>query len=88
MNRPNFGQVWSRFQDVNVSVSDVGTKIGGKVGENISKGIFENACPIRMSYVLNYTGVRIPQTGYHVVSGADGRWYMWADSRRSFECTR
>ena len=40
-------------------------------------GIFQNACPIRMSYVLNYAGVPIPSSGYAVVSGADKKWYMF-----------
>lgn len=30
-----------------------------------------------MSYVLNHTGVPVPAAGYHVVSGADQRWYMY-----------
>jgi hypothetical protein len=77
MQRPQFSTAWSLFRDVNVSVKDVGKKICGKVGVNIASGFFENACPIRMSYVLNHLGIRIPPTGYGVVSGADGRWYMF-----------
>jgi hypothetical protein len=77
MNRPTFASAWAKFTDVNVSVSDVGKKIGGKVEQNINAGIFQNACPIRMSYVLNYTGVPIPASGYAVVSGADKKWYLF-----------
>jgi hypothetical protein len=44
---------------VNVPVADVGKKIGGNVQKNIDAHIFENACPIRMSYVLNKTGLPI-----------------------------
>jgi len=69
--RPFFGAAWAKFIEVNVPVADVGKKIGGKVEQNIASGVFQNACPIRMSYVLNYTGVPIPRTGYAVVSGAD-----------------
>ena len=75
--RPKFAQAWGRFREINISVAKVGAKIGGKVGHNISAGIFQNACPIRMSYVLNYTGIPVPSAGYHVVSGADKRWYMY-----------
>ena len=75
--RPFFGAAWAKFIEVNVPVADVGKKIGGKVEQNIASGIFQNACPIRMSYVLNYTGVPIPRTGYAVVSGADSKWYMY-----------
>ena len=75
--RPFVGAAWAKFSQINVSVADVGKKIGGKVEQNIRSGDFQNACPIRMSYVLNYTGVPIPRTGYAVVSGADGKWYMY-----------
>lgn len=44
------------------SVADVGRIIGGNVGQNISGGYFENACPIRMSYVLNATGFPISRS--------------------------
>jgi hypothetical protein len=75
--RPIFGVAWSKFSEINIPVAQVGKKIGGKVEQNISDGIFQNACPIRMSYVLNYTGVPIPRVGYAVVSGADKKWYMY-----------
>lgn len=60
-----------------MSVKEVGKRIGGKVGYNIEAGIFQNACPIRMSYVLNYNGIPIPRSGYAVVSGDDKKWYMF-----------
>jgi hypothetical protein len=75
--RPFFGVAWTKFSEVNVPVAQVGKKIGGKVEQNIASGTFQNACPIRMSYVLNYTGVAIPRTGYAVVSGSDSKWYMY-----------
>ena len=73
MHRPSFTSAWSRFNEVNLPVASVGKKIGGKVGSNVASGIFQNACPIRMSYVLNYCGVRIPKSGYAVVSGQGNR---------------
>lgn len=76
--RPTFVKAWHSFSEVNVSVADVGKKIGGKVEHNIKAGIFQNACPIRMSYVLNQNGVPIPYgAGYATVSGADKQWYMF-----------
>lgn len=76
--RPAFGAAWNRFQEINVSVRDVGNIIGGKVQHNIDSGFFVNACPIRMSYVLNYCGVPIPGNGkYAVVSGKDKKQYMY-----------
>ncbi|MFP6791216.1 MAG: hypothetical protein VB954_14640 [Thalassolituus sp.] len=62
MKRPNIEDAWKAFKevydDVGKTVSGVGTKIGGKVDYNINKipqgqGRFENACAIRLSYVLN-----------------------------------
>jgi hypothetical protein len=77
VNRPAFTLSWQRFSEVNLPVTEVGKKIGGKVQENIDSGIFQNACPIRMSYVLNRVGVPIPASGYAVVSGSDGKRYMF-----------
>jgi hypothetical protein len=55
-NRPTLSQAFYAFSDVNKSVSEVGSFIGGKVDYNINKltkeeGRFENACAIRLSYV-------------------------------------
>ena len=76
--RPTFGKAWNRFSEVNVDVGSVGSLIGGKVQVNISSGIFENACSIRMSYVLNYTGVSIPSDNrYATVTGEDKKRYMY-----------
>ncbi|EPR3505036.1 type VI secretion system amidase effector protein Tae4 [Serratia marcescens] len=78
MKKPLFGPAWIRFSEVNVNVKKVGALIGGKVESNIENGIFENACPIRMSYVLNYTGIPIPSnSGYATVSGKDKKWYLY-----------
>src|SRR5208283_1056493 len=76
--RPSFTAAWSAFTKVNVPVKDVGTIIGGKVKQNTDSEIFENACPIRMSYVLNKTTVKIPFIPGETVSGAvAGEWYMF-----------
>lgn len=76
--RPKFQDAWRYFKHVRVSVKEVGHKIGGKVMANTESGKFKNACPIRMSYVLNNTKVLIPRDRkYAVVSGADGKWYMY-----------
>lgn len=62
MNRPSFNEAWLAFRKVNHSVADVGSIIGGNVGKNITGSYFQNACPIRMSYVLNATGFPIAVT--------------------------
>lgn len=71
---------WSvvSFRKVNHSVADVGSIIGGNVGKNITGGYFQNACPIRMSYVLNATGFPIARNSpYAKVSGADNKFYIY-----------
>lgn len=65
---------------VRLPVYNVGQKIGGAVQKNteMTAGGFENACPIRMSYVLNYTGFPIPKSSqYAMVSGGDHRQYIY-----------
>ncbi|AKJ31963.1 cytoplasmic protein [Caldimonas brevitalea] len=65
---------------VRVSVAEVGKKIGGNVQKNIElpEGGFQNACPIRMSYVLNVTGFPIPKSSqYAMVSGGDRHQYIY-----------
>lgn len=84
MKRPSFNMAWAAFLAVRKSVGEVGKMIGGKVQENIElpagQGKFENACPIRMSYVLNTTGFPIPKSSmYSTVSGADRRQYMYKE---------
>jgi len=76
--KPSFIKAWTHFSEINISVKDVGQKIGGHVAINIDSGIFQNACPIRMSYVLNKCGIIIPRgKGYAVVSGKDKKQYMY-----------
>lgn len=78
MPRPSFSIAWTRFMEVRVPVAEVGKKIGGKVQANVDSGVFQNACPIRMSYVLNHSGTVVPGGGrYASVSGADGRHYIY-----------
>lgn len=80
--RPKLSQAIHAFVNVNKSVSEVGTFIGGKVDYNINtltkaEGRFENACAIRMSYVLNNTGHKIPMIAGQTVSGKSGNWYIF-----------
>jgi len=76
--RPSFAGAWSAFSAVRVSVADVGKLIGGRVKDNIESGVFQNACPIRMSYVLNQTGCPIRKSpGCATVTGGDGKQYIF-----------
>jgi hypothetical protein len=80
--RPKLSIALREFRNINIGVSDVGTLIGGKVNYNINvltkvQGQFENACAIRMSYVLNNTGFKIPYIPNQTVSGKNGNWYIY-----------
>lgn len=81
--RPVFLQAWQNFSVVNVNVPAVGEIIGGNVGSNISLGVedptqgFTNACAIRMSYTLNYSGAKVQRGSWKTVSGADKNWYIY-----------
>jgi Type VI secretion system (T6SS), amidase effector protein 4 len=92
MDRPSFISAWRAFVSVRVPVAEVGRKIGGNVQKNIElpTGGFENACPIRMSYVLNKTGFPIRKSStYSTVSGADSGQYIFriGDMMRYLERT-
>lgn len=80
--RPQLAQAIHAFSNVNKSVLEVGTFIGGKIDYNINtltkaEGKFENACAIRISYVLNNTGNKIPPIAGQTVSGKNGNWYIF-----------
>jgi hypothetical protein len=80
--RPLFAHAWHAFMAVRIPVKEVGRKIGGMVQKNTELdpklGGFENACAIRMSYVLNMTGFPIHKgNSYKTVSGADGKQYLY-----------
>ena len=80
MARPLFNTAWNAFMEVRFPVAQVGKKIVGNVQKNIEMPIggFQNACPIRMSYVLNMSGFPIHKSSrYAMVSGADNRQYIY-----------
>lgn len=78
-DRPQFAQARTAFQNVygDGSLHHVGRFVGGKVRTNIDSGVFENACAIRMSYVLNSIGIPIVAGSTDAVSGSDGRRYIF-----------
>jgi hypothetical protein len=79
MNRPSFKGAWAAFLAVRKPVADVGKLIGGNVQRNIEMPLgFENACPIRISYVLNKTGFPVRKSArYRMVSGRDHLQYIY-----------
>ena len=78
--RPSFQSAWAAFMAVRLPVVAVGKKIGGNVQRNVEMpvGGFKNACPIRMSYVLNQTGFPVRKSArYATVSGGDHMQYLY-----------
>jgi hypothetical protein len=77
--------MWSHFSSIygDGKVTSVGKKIGGKVQYNIELALtrpqegFKNACAIRMSYSLNYSGIPINKGAWATVSGADRKQYIY-----------
>ena len=73
-----YNDLSDNFNEVkDLSVDEVGEKIGGKVQWNIENGYFKNACAIRMSYAFNYSGIKIKQDDGATSSGGDGYWYLY-----------
>ena len=83
--RPRFSTMWAHFATIygDGEITTVGNTIGGKVKENIDLGVkeptlgFTNACALRMSYSLNYSGVLVTRGLWKTVSGDDKNWYIY-----------
>jgi len=77
-NKPFYSVALQHFNAIKVSLSQVGEKLGGKVKLNIDNGVFKNGCAIRMSYVLNKSGVTIPHISGKTSSGENkDAWYIY-----------
>lgn len=81
MIRPLFSSAWvasQRIYDASNPEAKVAKIIGGKMAENITApgSQWANTCAVRMSYILNQSGVIIPFEYNKTVSGADKRWYF------------
>ena len=74
-----YSDLSSYFSEVkDLSIEKIGDKIGGKVKQNIDGGFFTNACAIRMSYAINYSGLEIEKKDdIAAVSGSDKKWYIY-----------
>jgi len=86
MTRPNFDTAWALSRKIYVRGEPdpeirVAKVIGGRVADNINnpnpKQRWENTCAVRMSYILNYSGVIIPAITGKTVSGADKKQYFY-----------
>lgn len=83
MARPAFNVAWAASQRIISPINQsqkVATLIGGTVAKNIALTSplgWKNTCAIRMSYILNHSGMPIPRIMGKTVSGADKKWYFY-----------
>lgn len=77
--KPTFLRAQSHFRKIygDGTLAHVSNTLGGKVQVNIDGEFFENACAIRMSYVLNKVGLSVPRMANQTVSGADSSQYIY-----------
>lgn len=84
MSRPSFAAAWAasmRIYDPTNPAAKVAEVIGGYVEKNINnpdpKQRWGNTCAVRISYILNESGLAIPRIQGQTVSGADKRQYFF-----------
>lgn len=85
INRPKFDDLLANYPTENGSdmpAADVYELIGGDVLEahNSDPEAYHNACALRVSRALNYSGVDIPRISDQTLKGADGKHYFYRAS--------
>jgi hypothetical protein len=84
MTRPSFSLAWAASQRI-YDAADSGKKVAEVIGGYVAKNInnpnpeqrWDNTCAVRMSYILNQSGLIIPRIPAQTVSGADQRQYFF-----------
>jgi hypothetical protein len=84
MTRPSFATAWAaamRIYEPATTGATIAKIIGGTVARNITnpdpQQRWVNTCAVRMSYVLNQSGVIVPRLPRRTVSGADEKWHFY-----------
>lgn len=84
MTRPTFLAAWAASTQIygpTEPAAKVAKTVGGMVAHNILNlppgQRWENTCAVRMSYILNKSGMTIPHSGTKTVSGADKHQYFY-----------
>ncbi|WP_216353081.1 type VI secretion system amidase effector protein Tae4 [Snodgrassella alvi] len=86
--RPLFSKAWAASQKIynrndteQERLDRVADTIGGRVAFNINnvdeKHKWKNTCAVRMSYILNYSGLKIQPAGENTVTGKDKNYYYF-----------
>lgn len=84
MSKPTFFAAWTAANKIYNPI-DPATKVAKTIGGNVAKNInnpdpkqrWSNTCAVRMSYILNQSGVKIPAIRGKTVSGGDGNQYFF-----------
>jgi hypothetical protein len=84
MARPPFAAAWTASMRI-YDPQDPGGKVAQIIGGNVAKNInnpdpqqrWSNTCAVRMSYILNQSGMLVPKIVGQTVSGSDKRWYFF-----------
>lgn len=84
MTRPAFTAAWAAAQRI-YNPANSGERVAEMIGGNVALNVnhrdpklrWANTCAVRLSYVLNYSGMPIPPIPGQTVSGADKRWYFY-----------
>lgn len=84
MKRPSFAAAWAASLRI-YDVADSGGKVASVIGGNVEKNVrnpdvqqrWTNTCAVRMSYILNESGLLIPRIPGQTVSGGDKRQYFF-----------
>lgn len=84
-NKIDFQKAWFAanyiYQPLNDSGKRVAEVIGGRVAFNINEVDehyrWKNTCAVRLSYILNESGLKVPAIPGKTVSGSDGSQYFY-----------
>ena len=84
MTRPSFITAWAASMQIYDPV-DSGARVAQVIGGNVAANVnnrdpklrWINTCAVRMSYVLNQSGLKVPHIANQTVSGADKHWYFY-----------
>ncbi|AXV75717.1 MULTISPECIES: type VI secretion system amidase effector protein Tae4 [Ralstonia solanacearum species complex] len=82
MNRPSFLAAWAaslRIYNPADSGEKVAQVVGGEVAANIrdKQNPWRNTCAVRMSYILNQSGVLVPKIPGKTKKGGDNQNYFY-----------
>ncbi|MEI9944242.1 MAG: T6SS effector amidase Tae4 family protein [Chitinophagaceae bacterium] len=79
-NKPSYQNMYANYPKSgydDMSAKDVCTMIGGEMLVEYNAGRLKNACALRVSRALNYSGIIIPNIQGQTGQGGDGKNYFY-----------